>query len=109
MVPGPHEMVGCRLARRVGRARIVARRLGEAPVRTEAAEDLVGAHMQEAEGLALGSAQAQQVVARRLEQNEGALDIGPDEIGRPVDRPVDMAFGGKVNHCVRPEATKTPR
>ena len=42
MVPGADEMVAGRLAGRVGRTRIVGRRLGEKPVRPERAIDLVG-------------------------------------------------------------------
>ena len=35
-----------------------------------------------------------------LDQDEGAGDVGVDEIARPVDRPVDMGFGGEMHHDV---------
>ena len=37
---------------------------------------------------------------RRLEQHEGADDIGLDERLGAVDRAVDMALGGEVHHDV---------
>ena len=40
------------------------------------------------------------VVPRRLQQSEGADDIGLDECGRAVDRAIDMAFGRKMHHRV---------
>jgi hypothetical protein len=37
---------------------------------------------------------------RRLEQGAGSLDIGLDEIGRTIDRPVDMRFRRKVQYGI---------
>jgi hypothetical protein len=40
------------------------------------------------------------MLERSLEQNVGADHIGGDEVGRFVDRPVDMAFRRQVHDCV---------
>ncbi len=40
---------------------------------------------------------------RGLEQHIGADDIGVDELGRTIDRPVDVAFGGQMHDGVRIE------
>ena len=37
---------------------------------------------------------------RGFQQDEGADDVGLDEVGRPVDRAVDMAFGRQMHHRV---------
>ena len=37
---------------------------------------------------------------RGLEQHISADHIGVDEIGRAVDRTIDMAFGGKMHHGI---------
>src|SRR3546814_17432967 len=49
MVPGAHEVVGGRLAGRVGRVRLVGRLLGEEAVGAERAVDLIGRDVVEAE------------------------------------------------------------
>ena len=41
------------------------------------------------------------VTPRGFKQGEGADDIGADEIGRAVDRAVDVAFGGQMHDRVR--------
>jgi hypothetical protein len=41
------------------------------------------------------------VGARRLQQDEGAHQVGLDERRRPVDRAVDMALGREMHHRVR--------
>ena len=43
------------------------------------------------------------MVTRRLEQHEGADNIGLDEGGGPIDRTVDMAFGRQMHHDIRAE------
>ena len=52
-------------------------------------------------GLRRIRAQARPVLARGLEQHEGAVDIGAQEGLGTVDRPVDMALGGKVHDRAR--------
>jgi len=37
---------------------------------------------------------------RRLQQHERADHVGPDEIGRTVDRAIDVALGREVHHRV---------
>ena len=43
---------------------------------------------------------------RRLEQRERADDVGVQEGGRPVDRAIDMAFGGQMDQPVRRKIAK---
>ena len=65
------------------------------------AEHLIGGDMVEAErGLPVGGQRAV-VAPRGFQQNESADDVGLHEVGRPVDRAVDMAFRREVHHRVR--------
>ena len=41
-------------------------------------------------------------MAGGLQQHKGAVDIGAQKGLRTVDRPIDMAFGGKVHDRARP-------
>ena len=99
VAPRPHQMVGRRLGGRIGRARIVAGLLGEAAVVGQCAEHLVGGDVMKAEAVG-GRAEPPPMRERGLEQHIGADHIGVDEIGRAVDRTIDMAFGGKMHHGV---------
>ena len=58
--------------------------------------------MQKAKGSLLGPGQRRPVAAHGLEQLIGALHIGLDEGARAVQRAIDVAFGGKVEHGARP-------
>jgi hypothetical protein len=68
----------------------------EGPGRAERAVDLVGRDVQESESPARAGVELRDVVARGVEQLEGAADVGLDEGGRPVDRAVDVGLGGEV-------------
>ena len=61
--------------------------------------------MQQAEiclGVALQAAPVcAPVGAHRFQQAEGADDVGLDEVFRAVDRTIDMAFGGEIEHRAR--------
>ena len=46
--------------------------------------------------------------ARGFQHVVGAGDVGLDEIARPVDRTVDMAFGGQVHHRIGLMLGKNP-
>ena len=46
--------------------------------------------------------------ARGLQHVVGAGDVGLDEIARPVDRPVDMGFGGQMHHRVGAVTRENP-
>ena len=46
-------------------------------------------------------------MARRLQQREGADDIGVNEGCGPVDRAVDMDFGRKMQHRIGLMSAKT--
>ncbi len=60
--------------------------------------DLVGGDVEEAEGVALGSAQALIELPGGVEQGLGADDVGAHEGARVGDRAVDVALGGEVHH-----------
>ena len=91
--PGPDKVIGRRLARRIGRMRIIARRLGEEIAFAERAEHLVGRHMQETEAFPLRPFQFLLIRARCLKQRVRAYDIGLHEDGRRRDRTIDVALG----------------
>ena len=71
-------------------------------VGAERAEHLVGGDVVEAERRARGaSGSGELVLARGLQQGEGADDVGLHERRRAVDRAVDVAFGRQMHHRVR--------
>ena len=110
VAPRPHQMVGSRLAGRVGRARIVRGRLGKGRVaRAEGAEHFVRRNMVEAECGLGGLVELGEVGARDLQQPQRADHVGLNEILRPVYGPVDMALGGEVHHRIGPEVAERPR
>ncbi|MDR8799267.1 hypothetical protein FEP84_05680 [Burkholderia multivorans] len=97
-----NEMIGAGLGCRVGAVRRVRRRLGELRVRGgQRAEHFVGRDVQEAEGGLVRVVQAVPVLAGSFQQREGADHIGLHEIGRPVNRAIDMAFRREVQHRAR--------
>ena len=101
LVPGAHEMVARRLARRIGGRGRVGRGFAEqAVVEIEVAEDLVGRDMVETERVFLRAFESAPVFQRRVEQAEGAHHIGFHESAGAVDRAVDMAFGRQVHDPV---------
>ena len=98
VVVGTHQVIACRLARRVRAVGLVTVQFGEGRVGAgERAVDLVGRDMEEAKRVFGGRLERAPVAARGLEQSEGAHHIGLDEGIGPVDRAVDMALGGKVH------------
>ena len=114
VVPGADQVVGCGFAGTVGAVWFVAVRLGKGRiVFAERAIDLVGGHVQKAErlpcrrGPCRGSrtlcaialfGQAHPISAHRLQQAEGAHDVGLDEVTGAVDGAVDVALGREVDH-----------
>ncbi len=102
VMPGAHQVIGRGLAGGIGRVGLVASRLGEQAGGVQAAIDLVGGDMVEAEAGLLPVAETIPVMARRLQQGVGADDVGLDELGRAVDGAVDVALGGQVHDAVRP-------
>ena len=101
-------MVARRLRRRIGRGRVVGRRLREQALRPERAVDLVGGDVQETKRRLRLGFEPRPVRARRFEQREGADDVGLHEVARARDRPVDVALGREVHHGVGPELGEEP-
>ena len=102
VVPGAHQVVAGGLAGAVGAVGLVDVRFGEGGgVGGQGAVDLVGGHVQEAEGGFVVGGQLAPVAARGFEQAEGADDVGGDEVFGTVDGAVDVAFGGKVDDGAR--------
>ena len=96
---GAHQMVGGRLAGRIGRVGRVGERLGEGRrIGLERAEHLVGRHVVEA--VIYRARAVQPDLARRLQQAVRAHHVGGDERIGTVDRTVDMALGGEVHDRV---------
>ena len=102
VVPGAHQVVAGGLAGAVRAVGLVAVRLGKRRLaRSQAAVDLVGGDVQKAKRrLGLGR-QAFPIAAHRVQQMEGADDVGLDEFARAVNAAVHMALGGKVDHRAR--------
>ncbi len=96
-------MVGRGFRGRIGRIRAVGRRLGEEAFFAKRAEHLVGRNVMEAERVLPRRRQGAPEAERRLQQRVGADDIGLNEFARPVDRAVDVAFGGQMHDDVGPE------
>ncbi len=65
------------------------------------AVDLVGRHVQEAEGRLLLGRQRAPVAAHGFEQPEGAEHVGLDEVLGPVDGAVHVGFGREVDDGAR--------
>lgn len=93
-VPGADQEVRCRLRGTVGAARAVRGLLGEARrvVEGEVAVDLVGRDV----------VVADVILARRLEERVGPLDVGPQERLRVGDGVVVVALGRVVDDGVVP-------
>src|SRR5882762_110611 len=68
------------------------------------AEDLIGRDVVEAK-LALSALAPMR--QRSFEQNVGADHIGVDELGRSIDRAVDMAFRGQMHDGISIEACES--
>ncbi len=90
--PGPHQQVRARLGRRVRARGPVRRRLGEPHrvVDLEVAVHLVGADV----------VVAHVVPPDRLQQGEGADDVGVQERAGVAQRVVVVGLGGEVDHDV---------
>lgn len=92
-----NEQVAGGLAGRVRRVRRVGRGLGEVAGRAEAAEDFVGADVDET-GLGSGVWGLGPDCAAGFEQVESANDVGLDEIARAFDGAVHVRLGGEVQN-----------
>ena|SRR5215204_1706895 len=71
----------------------------------ERAEHLVGGDVVKPESILVDALQPTPVLERRLQQREGADDVGAHERRRAVDRTVDVALGGEMDDDVRREAS----
>jgi hypothetical protein len=94
-VPRAHQVIGRRFRGRVGARGIVGSDLRKEPIGTEGTEDFVGADVVETDVVSVPPGGA-----RRFEEVGGTADIGVDEIDGTVDRAIDVALGGEVNHGV---------
>ena len=108
-VPGPGEVVGGGLARRVGRIGPVGRRIAKDPrcCRASRRPRRCG-DVQQAEARLLPGRQSVPVLGRSLKQRHRPLDVGGDEIHRAVDGAIDVRFGGEMNHRIRPRVREDP-
>ena len=109
VVPGAHQVVAGGLAGAVGAVGFVAVGLGKRGiVGPQGAVDLVGADVQKTKRRALGIRQGAPISAHRLQQAKAAHDVGLDEVFRPMDGAVHMAFGRKVEHRARTVLRQQP-
>ena len=98
----PDQVVRAGLGGGVGRVRCVRGLFREEAVRAQRAVHLVGRDVEEAEGARLRVVELRVVLARRVEELEGAHDVGLDERLGAVDRAVHVALGGEVQDGVGP-------
>jgi len=54
----------------------------------------------EAKARLAGALERAPVTARGFEQGEGADEVGLDEVGRAIDRAIDVRFGGEMHHRI---------
>ena len=109
VVPGAHQVVAGGLAGRVGAVGLEAVRFGEGRcVGCQAAVDLVGAHVQEAERGLLVSRKRRPMRTHRFEQAEGADDVGLNEVFGAMNGAVHMALGGEVDDRAGPVLGQQP-
>ena len=95
MAVGHREVVGARLARRIGRAGIVGRRFGEEARIAQGAVNLVGADVVEEHVLSVLPS-----IARHIKEGIGADHVSRHEGLGPQDGAVDMALGSEVEDRV---------
>ena len=100
---GAHQMVGRRLRRRVGAARIVPAVLGEGAFVLQRSVHLVGAHVVEAKGR-----RALRAGPRRVQQLQRAHHVGAHELARIVDAAVDVRLGREVDDHVGAKVAEDP-
>ena len=103
IAPSPRQMIARRLARGVGRVRVVGGGFGEIAGCAERTVHLVGGNMHEPERRPRRRLQPLPIAERGLQQHPGAHHIGPDELQRPVNRTVHMALRRQMQHGVRPK------
>ena len=96
-MPGAHEVVGPGLARRIRRVGRVRSVLTEPAIGAERTVHLVCRHVQESKGGGRRAVERSPVAEALLQQRERTDDVGLDERRRPVDRPVDVRFGGEMD------------
>ncbi len=92
------KVVGGSLAGGIGAVGPVLVALGEGGIaRPQGAEDLVGRHVPESEGSLPFCREPGPERSHRLQEPERADDVRVDEVGRAVDRAVDVALGSEVD------------
>ena len=106
MVIRPHQVVGAGLGRGVRRVGRVRRGFLEQSFRAEAAVDLVGRDVQEAEPRAGVGLERVVVATRDVEQRERPDDICLDERRGTIDRSVDVGLRREVAQHGRPVVAK---
>jgi hypothetical protein len=101
VVPSADQMVGRRLRRRIGRARIVGRGLGEEAGLAQRSEHLVGGDVVKAEPALRLVVETPPVFEGRRQHDRGPDHVGVDEGRRSVDGAVDVGLGRQVGDHVR--------
>ena len=97
VIVGTNKQVACGLASGVGRVRRVGRGLGEESFRAERTEDFIRADVQESVRGSRFAVHGLPGIAASLEEMEGAVDVGGDEVAGASDATIDMAFGSEVH------------
>src|SRR5216684_906040 len=105
-VPRPCDVIRGGFCRRIRRAWVVWRGLGEHSGLAERTIDLIGRDMNEPKGLLAKLLVLVKIRTRGVEKRKGPNDICLNEYGRSRDRSVNMALGRKVNHSIRPVLRK---
>ena len=103
VIVGANEMIGSRFTCRIRAIGLVLLGLGEGGIRgRKRSIDLVGRHVKKSERLLGGLIEAAPVGTCRLQEGEGADDVGLNELGRPMDGAIHMRLRGKVDNRAGP-------
>ena len=98
VVIGAHQVITGRLAGRVGAVRFVLVGFGKGRgIFVERAIDFIRGYMQKTEFIFGRFFQLTVVSTYRLQQTEGANDIGLDKVFRAVNAAVDVRLGSKID------------
>src|SRR6185437_17054560 len=98
----PHKMIRSRLGCRVWAIGRVLGPLGKGRIiRPQRSVDLVGGDVQKTKCRFLFRGQSRPVSPRLFQQTERSIYVGANKIVRPMNRPINVALGGKMNNRAR--------
>ena len=101
--PSADKVVAGCLAGGIGRMRVVRCFFGEMAFCTETPINFIRGNVEKTETIAGWSREVFMIGAGRLQESEGAGNVGPDKVIWAIDGSVHMAFGGEMHDPIRSE------